>query len=182
MPTVEEGGGPDLLEFEPRGRGPWIAVAAAVVGLALGAVGMHALDERRTSDGEIDLRVSLGPHAGDISGIEGDPVVDIPLLIDNASGRPVVLAEIVVEGPGATSVKVPDGPPRQSLPFTLVPGRPLSTRIAIRSDCSVPLRPAPVVTLVVVDAGGQTRNMPAAIPGLASLWGQTLYPLACPVG
>ena len=143
---------------------------------------MHALDERRASDREIDVRVSLGPHAGDISGIEGDPVVDIPLFIDNAGGRPVVLAEIVVEGLGATSVKVPDGPPRQSLPFTLVPGRPLSTRIAIRSDCSVPLRPAPVVTLVVIDAGGQTHDVPAAIPGLASLWGQTLFPLACPLG
>ncbi len=178
-----QGGPADSLSAEPAPRTKWTLIGAVLVGLLLGASAMHTLDGRHAGNGQsVDLQVSLGPHAGDIRVIDGDPVVDVPLFIANQGTAPVVLRDILVEGPGASSVKVPDGPPRQTLPFTLEPGRALSTRIVIRSDCVVPLRPTPAVTLVVSDTAGHSQAVPANIPALPALWGQTLYPLSCPAG
>ena len=139
-----------------RGR-RWTAGAVAV-GVLLGAAGMHFLDTRPSaplSDGLVDVRVSLGATAGepgDMSVVSGDPVVPIPLVLSNAAAQPVTLTAIRVSGPGASLVPDPGGRPALTLPWTLVPGRPVDTRIAVRSDCAVAVRPAPRVTLVLQDS------------------------------
>jgi hypothetical protein len=195
MPTVEgkgaretssfgsDPGRPDLLSGSPEGRGRWVVVVAALAGVVLGAAAMQQVDSHRetspTSD-VVDVRLSLGAHAGDITGVDGDPVVSVPLVISNEGTQTLTLSDIRVDGPGAALVLDPELRPRQPLPATLVPGRDLDTRITIRSDCSERLRPVPVVTLVLVDSAGQAHEVPTDIPGLAAVWGQTLAPLSCP--
>jgi hypothetical protein len=127
----------------------------------------------------VDVRVSLGAQAGDFSVGSGDPVVPVPLVITNAGEQQVTLDAIRVSGPGASVVSDPGGRPVLVLPATLVPGRPVDTRIAIRSDCAVSVRPAPQVTLVVQDSGGRVHEVAVTIPDLDNIWGQTLIAPAC---
>ncbi len=143
---------------------------------------MHYVDVRPPapeSEPRVDVRVSLGAQAGDFGIGTGDPVVAVPLVITNAGQQPVTLEAIRVSGPGASLVPDPGGRPVQVLPAPLVPGRPVDTRIAIRSDCTVPVRPPPQVTLVVQDSGGQVKDIAVTIPDLANIWGQTLIAPAC---
>ncbi len=143
---------------------------------------MHYLDGSSSTPVPVrgvDVRVSLGAQAGDFSVGSGDPVVPVPLVITNAGQQSVTLASIRVSGPGASLVPDPGGRPVQVLPTMLFPGRPVDTRIAIRSDCTVSVRPVPQVTLVVQDSGGQAHDVAVTIPDLDSIWGQTLIAPAC---
>jgi hypothetical protein len=167
------------------GRRRLSTAVAVAVGVLLGAAGMHFLDTRPSApvaDGLVDVRVSLGATAGEsgaMSVVSGDPVVSIPLVITNAAAQPVTLTEIRVSGPGASLVPDPGGRPAQMLPWTLVSGRPVDTRIAVRSDCAVAVRPAPQVILVLQDSDGQVHDVAVTVPDLDNIWGQTLIAPAC---
>jgi hypothetical protein len=179
--TADVGDRADTISGGSAG-GRWAYAAALLVGVLLGAAGMHYLDASPAAPvaaAEVDVRVSLGAQAGDMSTASSDPVVSIPLVISNAATRPVTLTAIRVSGAGASLTPDPGGRPVQTLPTTLVPGRPLDTRIAIRSSCAVPVRPPPQVTLVVQDPGGQVHDVAAKIPDLDNIWGQTLVAPAC---
>lgn len=160
-------------------------VAALLGGVLLGAAGMHVLDSSPATPvtkPSVDVRVSLGANAGDAGGVStvaGDPVVSIPLVVTNAGVQSVTLTEIRVSGPGASLASDPGGRPSLMLPWTLAPGRPVDTRIAVRSDCAVAVRPAPQVILVVTDSGGQVDDIPVTVPDLDNIWGQTLIAPAC---
>jgi hypothetical protein len=178
-PTASQEGPQDLITAEPTRR-PWLLpVATAIIGLALGAVGMRYLDDRpRSQAAPIDVRVSLASQAGAMS-VGGNPVVSVPLVIINAGRQPVTLTAIRVGGPGASLVPDPQGRPSQPLPAALIPGRELYERIGISSDCSVAIRPEPRVTLLVTDANHSVHLLNASIPDLDSIWGQTLLPGVC---
>ena len=166
----------------------WVLAAALLAGALLGAAAMHYLDSRPAAPvarasggvaGVADVRVSLGAYAGDLSTVAGDPVVSVPLVITNLGSAPLTLEAIAVSGPGASLVPDPGGRPVQVLPITLVLGRPVDTRIAIRSDCAVTVRPPPTVILVVKDSRSQVRQVDVVIPDLDTIWGQTLVGPAC---
>ena len=175
----------DTISGGSTGRRRFSTAVAVAVGVLLGGAGMHFLDTRPSAPvaaGLVDVRVSLGATAGEpgaMSVVSGDPVVSIPLVISNAAARPVTLTEIRVSGPGASLVADPGGRPAQMLPWTLVSGRPVDTRIAVRSDCAVAVRPAPKVTLVLQDSAGQAHDLAVTVPDLDNIWGQTLIAPAC---
>ena len=160
-------------------------MVAVACGVLLGAAGMHFLDTRPSAPAAndlVDVRVSLGAAAGEpgaMSVVSGAPVVAIPLVISNVAARPVTLTQIRVSGPGASLVPDPGGRPALMLPWTLVSGRPVDTRIAVRSDCAVAVRPAPKVTLVLKDSDGQVHDLAVTVPDLDNIWGQTLITPAC---
>jgi hypothetical protein len=165
------------------GRG--VTVAALLVGALIGAAGIHYFDGRQAvpsapvAEHALDVRASLGAYAGDLSVVGDAPVVAIPLVITNATSQPLTLSAILASGPGASMVPDPGGRPVQELPTTLASGQPLDTRIAIRSDCAVPVRPPPIITLVLQDQRGHVRDLVASIPDLDNIWGQTLIAPAC---
>jgi hypothetical protein len=171
----------DLVAAEPAAR-PWLTLAAtAIVGVILGAAGMHYLDHRpQELLTPIDVRVSLAAQAGTMSLVNGEPVVSVPLVLNNAGPQPVTLTSIRLSGPGASLVSDPEGRPSQALPWVLVPGRAVEVRIGLRSDCAVLIRPPPHVTLVVTDSERQVHDLSVTVPDLDSIWGQTLVPGACP--
>jgi hypothetical protein len=146
---------------------------------------MYVLDSSRSAPITkplLDVRVSLGATAGEagaMSIVAADPVASIPLVVTNAGTESATLTEIRVSGPGASLVADPGGRPAQMLPWTLVPGSPVDTRIAVRSDCVVAVRPAPQVILVVSEADGQRDDLAVLVPDLDNIWGQTLIAPAC---
>jgi hypothetical protein len=162
------------------------ALAVAVLGgVLLGAAGMHLLDSSPSTPAAnplIDVRVSLGVMAGEpgaMSIVAGDPVVSIPLVVTNAGQQSLTLTMIRVSGPGASLVTDPGGRPAQMLPWTLASGRPVDTRVAVRSDCAVAVRPAPRVILVLQDSRGLVHDLPVTVPDLDNVWGETLIAPAC---
>lgn len=182
--AADDGGQEDAISGGSTGsRRAW--AAALLGGVLLGAAGMHLLDSSRSAPVAkplVDVRVSLGATAGEggaMSIVAGDPVVSIPLVVTNAGAQSVTLTQIRVSGPGASLVPDPGGRPAQMLPWTLVPGRPVDTRIAIRSDCAVVVRPAPHVILVVTESSGQADDIAVTVPDLDTIWGQTLITPAC---
>jgi hypothetical protein len=182
--TADGGEHEDAISGGSTGsRRAW--AAALLGGVLLGAAGMHVLDSSRSAPITkplLDVRVSLGATAGEagaMSIVAGDPVVSIPLVVTNAGATSVTLTEIRVSGPGSSLVADPGGRPAQMLPWTLVPARPVDTRIAVRSDCAVAVRPAPQVIVVVTEADGQRDDIAVSVPDLDNIWGQTLIAPAC---
>jgi hypothetical protein len=159
--------------------------AALIGGVLLGAVGMHFLDARprATVSGPessvVDVRVSLGAMAGTMTVVAGDPVVSIPLVITNFGNQPVTLSDIGISGPGASLVADPGGRPSQMLPWTLAPGASVDTLIAVRSDCSVAVRPPPQVTVEMPLSADTSQGFGVRVPDLDRIWGQTLVAPAC---
>lgn len=182
--TADDGEREDAISGGSTGsRRAW--AAALLGGVLLGATGMHVLDSGQSAPVAkplVDVRVSVGATAGEVGAmsiVAGNPVVSIPLVVTNAGAQSVTLTEIRVSGPGASLVPDPGGRPAQMLPWTLVPGRPVDTRIAVRSDCAVAVRPAPQVILVVTESGGQMDDIAVTVPDLDNIWGQTLIAPAC---
>jgi hypothetical protein len=173
---------PDVISGGSTGsRRAW--AAALIGGVLLGAVGMHFLDARPSAavspPSVVDVRVSLGAMAGTMTVVAGDPVVSIPLVITNFGNQPVTLSEIGVSGPGASLVADPGGRPSQMLPWNLAPGASVDTLIAVRSDCSVAVRPPPQVTVDMPLSADTSTRFSVAVPDLDRIWGQTLVAPAC---
>jgi hypothetical protein len=180
-PTAAGAAPLDMMVAEPVTR-PWLRLATAtLVGLVLGAAGMHYLDDRSPAQrAPTDVRVSLAAQAGTMSLGPGGPVVSVPLVLVNDGPRPVTLTAIHVSGPGASLVSDPQGRPSQALPWVLVPGREVYVRVGLGSDCAVAIRPAPRFTLVVEDSNHQVHDLGVTVPDLDSIWGQTLLAGVCP--
>jgi len=173
---------PDLISGGSTGsRRAWAAVL--IGGVLLGAVGMHFLDARPSAavstPSVLDVRVSLGAMAGTMTVVAGDPVVSIPLVFTNFGNQPVTLSEIGVSGPGASLVADPGGRPSQMLPWTLAPGASVDTLIAVRSDCSVAVRPPPQITVEMPLSADTSTGFSVAVPDLDRIWGQTLVAPGC---
>ena len=176
------GGERDLISDRSTGsRRAW--TAALIGGVLLGAVAMHFLDARPpapvSGPSLLDVRVSLGAMAGNMTVVAGDPVVSIPLVITNAGSQSVTLGEIGIWGPGASLVADPGGRPSQMLPWTLAPGASVDTRIAVRSDCSVAVRPPPQVMAEMPLSADTSTGFSVRVPDLDRIWGQTLVAPAC---
>ena len=181
--TVDAAGvEPDLISGgSTDSRRTW--AAALIAGVLLGAVGMHFLDARPpaavSTPSVLDVRVSLGAMAGTMTVVAGDPVVSIPLVSTNFGNQPVTLSEIGVSGPGASLVADPGGRPSQMLPWTLAPGVSVDTLIAVRSDCSVAVRPPPLVTVEMPLSADTSQGFGVRVPDIDRIWGQTLVAPAC---
>jgi hypothetical protein len=126
------------------------------------------------------VRVSLGASSFLDQPSTGPPlVVGTDLVLRNAARRPVTLIGFEVTGPGASLVTDSPGGPSTELPQALPPAQERRNRIGLGSDCSVLIRPAPTVTLVLRRFDGVTVRQQAYIPDMETLWGQTLDPGLC---
>ncbi len=164
-----------------RGRCWATALAVGLIGVLVGVLVAHyASQQGQQQTTAPDLRVSLGAGAGGPpTVVQGRAVVEVPLVLTNEASTTVSLASIRVSGPGAALSTDPTGRPSPDLPLRLAPGQSFDIRFGLSSDCSVSVRPLPLVTLVVLDAHDQTQDVPVAIPDLDGIWGQTLLPGAC---
>jgi hypothetical protein len=184
---VSAGRADQVLDSGAPGRRRWtwvVSVAAGLVGVFIGAAGMHAIDRKpmaisQGATSKIDIDVSLGLNAGGLVGAPGQPVVILPLVFVNAASQEVTLTSLRVEGPGAALVPDPSGEPVPTLPLRLPPGQFVDYRVGLSSDCSVIVRPLPQLILVVASPGHETQTVPVQVPDLATIWGQTLLPPAC---
>jgi hypothetical protein len=174
----------DILSGGSTGtRRVW--AAALLGGVLLGAAGMHLLDARPPAPvpgPSLDVQVSLGAMAGEagtMTVVGADPVVSIPLVITNRGSQSVTLSEIGISGPGASLVADPGGRPSQTLPWTLASGASVDTRIAVRSDCAVAVRPPPQVTVEMPLSADTSTGFSVFVPDLDRIWGQTLIAPAC---
>lgn len=168
-----------------RSTRSWVSLIclALVAGLVAGALSMRSWDDHRhrlMADRALDVRVSLGASGGVTEADSRRVVLAVSLVLLNAGRRPVVLVGFEVTGPGAGLITSPAGGPSTDVPQTLDPGRPMTNRIGLTSDCSVAVRPLPTVVILLRDADGRLVRRKVWIPDLDSLWGQTLLSNACP--
>ena len=163
-------------------RSLWSVVAAGLVGALIAGLAVHRLDfSSTTKPTHLDVRVSLGVDAGGQAGVEqGIAIVGLPLLVRNETSQPVTLTSIQVSGPGASLTHSPGGRPSTDLPAVLPPGQFIHFEIGLGSNCSVLIRPMPVVTFNFRDSSGQAQSLIIPIPDLEYIWGQTLLPGVCP--
>jgi hypothetical protein len=129
------------------------------------------------------VRMSFGaygpPDADAVTAEHGKISVSVPAVVVNETSAPLVVRALRVSGPGA-SLGEDARYMFLGLPLHLPPGEPMQLPFTLASDCSVPVRPVPRITLVVApDDGSAGQPVDVAIPDLGSLWGRTLDPALC---
>ena len=158
-----------------------IAAVAGLVGALIAGIAVHQFENSPTkAPSPLDVQVSLGVGAGGPAIVEhGSAIVGLPLLVLNATDRPVTLVAIQVSGPGASITQDPAGWPTADLPTVLPPDQYVHFSIGLGSNCATLIRPMPEITFIVKDSAGSTESLVERIPGLEELWGQTLLPGVC---
>jgi hypothetical protein len=160
---------------------------AAALGVVSGGAAVRLWDAHRdrgsatTLSPTVDLRFSLGAQTGDVEVSHGGPaaIAVLSVVVSNEGRVPVTVTGIEVNGPGSGFVASPPGGPSTGLPQVIDTGNSTKIRFGMSSTCAISVRPLPAVSFVVRDATGRSRAVPARIPDLETVWGQTLLPPAC---
>ena len=168
-------------------RLPWI-VGALVVGVLIGhALLPAASDEQSVPPAPTTppVRMALGAYAIDGSFATADTGPDlhlptrigtqliarVPAVILNETTQRLVIRALRVSGPGA-ALASNDFAMESAPPFPLDPGEVRDLPFALLSDCTVPVRPVPKITIVVEPAaGGAPTDVDVQIPDLDRLRG-----------
>jgi hypothetical protein len=176
----------------PRGRVPvsrwWFLGAGLVAGVLVGHAwqGPAAAPEVPAPAPAVaagpELRMSMSAFG---SGVEpalkdGKAVIRLLTVVTNDGTEPLTLLGVRVEGPGAALGPSPEAHARLTLPLILPVAETTEVPLTLTSDCAVPVRPLPAITLIVRGASGAPRVVGVRIPDLDRLWGFTLNDSVCP--